>query len=186
MAFIDTTELDELRRKMLSFARSQLNDDPLAEDTVQEALAGAFKNADSFKRSAHFKTWVFAILKNKISDALRQRYRQPESESFDDDCKDCGSANDQYFNSDGHWQDEHRPQRWGAADNLVHNEQFWRVFDTCLEILPADQARAFMMREFVELSSAEICETLELSTSNLHVLLHRARLRLRDCLAKHW
>lgn len=186
MAFDDSRVLEELRSKMLIFARSQLNDNALAEDTVQEALAGAFKNADSFNRSAHFKTWVFAILKNKISDALRQRYRQPEIEHFDEDCKDCGSVNDQYFNPDGHWQDEHRPQRWGAAETLVHSEQFWRVFDTCLDVLPADQARAFMMREFVELSSAEICATLELSTSNLHVLLHRARLRLRDCLAKHW
>lgn len=186
MDFIAATELEELRRKMLSFARSQLNDDALAEDTVQDALAGALKNAGSFSRSASLKTWVFAILKNKIADALRHRYRQPESERFDEDCKDCGPANDQYFDADGHWQDEHRPQRWGAADNLVHNEHFWRVFDTCLEVLPAEQARAFMMREFIELSSAEICETLELSTSNLHVLLHRARLRLRDCLAKHW
>lgn len=44
----------------------------------------------------------------------------------------------------------------------------------------------FMMREFLELSSSEICESAGLSTSNMHVILHRARLTLRNCLQKNW
>ena len=43
-----------------------------------------------------------------------------------------------------------------------------------------------MMREFIELDADEICVTVELSTSNLHVLLHRARLRLRECVENKW
>jgi RNA polymerase sigma-70 factor (ECF subfamily) len=43
-----------------------------------------------------------------------------------------------------------------------------------------------MMREFIELDSEEICQSAEISTTNLHVLLHRARLRLRQCLGVHW
>jgi RNA polymerase sigma-70 factor (ECF subfamily) len=52
--------------------------------------------------------------------------------------------------------------------------------------LPENQARLFMMREFIELESNEICETLNISTSNLHVMLYRARLRLRECLENRW
>jgi RNA polymerase sigma-70 factor (ECF subfamily) len=69
---------------------------------------------------------------------------------------------------------------------MVHDEQFWRVFDICLAGLPPEQGRVFMMREFIELDSDEICAALQLSTSNLHVLLYRARLRLRECLEDSW
>ncbi len=75
----DPVFLGELRRQMLKFATLQLNNPDLAEDAVQEALIGAIKNASSFARKAAFKTWVFAILKNKIADTLRQRHRLVEA-----------------------------------------------------------------------------------------------------------
>lgn len=167
---------------MLSFARLQLSDEHLAEDAVQEALAGALKNASSFSRQSTLKTWVFSILKRKIADILRGQYREPAR----DDCKDCTMEDDDSFNDRGHWQAGATPRRWGDTHSLTNNTQFWQVFDACLDALPAEQARVFMMREYIELDSAEICASLELTTSNLHVLLHRARLRLRECLANNW
>lgn len=175
-------ELADLRSQMLSFARLQLEDPHLAEDAVQEALAGALRNADSFTRSASLKTWFFAILKHKIADILRSRYREPVRE----DCKACLENNDELFDDSGHWRAGVTPRRWGDTQQLADTSDFWRVFDVCLEHLPGEQARVFMMREFIELESAEICASLELSTSNLHVLLHRARLKLRHCLAENW
>ena len=82
---IDLTDeafLRELREQMLKFARLQLNDEQLAEDAVQEALIGALKNARSFARQAALKTWVFAILKNKIADILRGKYRRNEVSDY--------------------------------------------------------------------------------------------------------
>ncbi|MDO6681292.1 RNA polymerase factor sigma-70 [Oceanobacter sp. 5_MG-2023] len=180
--------LEQLRHQMLSFARLQLNDDHLAEDAVQEALAGALKNADAFKRQAALKTWVFAILKNKITDILRQKYRSQEHMLPDDDdgCKNGEELDDQLFDHRGHWQADERPQHWGAPQRLVYERQFWQVFDACLNHLPAQQARVFMMREFLELSSNEICSAQSVSVSNLHVLLYRARLQLRECLENNW
>ena len=175
-------DLDGLRKQMLSFARLQLSDEHLAEDAVQEALAGALKNASSFSRQSTLKTWVFSILKRKIADILRGQYREPVREA----CKDCATDGDEPFDDRGHWQPGATPRRWGDTHALTDNTQFWQVFDTCLEALPAEQARVFMMREYIELDSAEICASLELTTSNLHVLLHRARLRLRECLANNW
>ena len=52
-------DIESLRKQMLSFARLQLDDEHLAEDAVQEALAGALKNASSFSRQSTLKTWVF-------------------------------------------------------------------------------------------------------------------------------
>ena len=64
--------------------------------------------------------------------------------------------------------------------------QFADVMQACLDHLPPTQARVFMMREWLELDAGEICHELTITTSNLWVLLHRARLRLRECLQGAW
>lgn len=180
----DTAFLQDIRRQMIKFAMLQLNDDSQAEDAVQEALIGAMKNADSFGGRAAFKTWMFAILKNKIADMLRMRQRTVNIGSFasDEDDEDLSEL----FDRKGHWLADERPVAWGDPETVMRNQHFWRVFEACLEKLPPRQARVFMMREFIELDADEICATLELTTSNLHVLLHRARLRLRECLENNW
>ena len=181
----DERFLMELRRQMLAFARLQLNDEHQAEDVVQEALAGALKNADAFARRAALKTWVFAILKHKIADQLRGRYRQ--AQLIDDDaCNNGDELDDHKFDDRGHWSPDERPQQWGLPQRLVHERQFWTVFDACLNRLPARQGRVFMMREFLELSTEEICHAAELTVNNLNVLLYRARAQLRECLEHNW
>lgn len=177
--------ISELRRQMLRFATLQLNNSELAEDAVQEALISAMKNADSFAGNAAFKTWVFAILKNKIADTLRQRQRLVEASRLlhaDEEDEDL----DELFDRKGFWQPDERPQTWGNPEGAVHNQHFWRVFEACLDHLPGQQARLFMMREFVEMETKEICAAVGITVSNLNVSLHRARLRLRECLENKW
>ena len=185
MIWADPVFLEDLRRQMLKFATLQLRDAHLAEDAVQEALIGAMKNASSFNRAASLKTWVFAILKNKIADTFRQRQRLVEASRLmtaDQEDEDL----DELFDRKGFWQPDERPGRWNGADNAVEDAQFWRVFEACLENLPGKQARVFMMREFVEMESHEVCEAVGITVSNLNVILYRARLRLRECLENRW
>lgn len=173
---ISDEQLIEIREQMLKFARLQLRDSILAEDIVQEALLSALKNIESFQRQAALKTWIFAILKNKIIDYLRKKDRFiTESELIDDE-----NANP-FFERDGHWHHEYCPQQW--PENAVYSDEFWMLFETCLTHLPARQGRVFMMREYLELPADEICKTVEISSGNLHTLLHRARLQLQQCLS---
>ncbi|WP_341937426.1 sigma-70 family RNA polymerase sigma factor [Marinimicrobium sp. C2-29] len=183
--FCDERYLIELRKQMLRFAQLQLSDPAAAEDAVQEALAGALKNAKSFAGSSAFKTWVFAILKHKITDHFRsQKHLINESSLAYDD--DESTEPGDLFNDKGFWRPEERPGVWPDPDAALEDGHFWRVFEACLDHLPAKQARVFMMREFIGLTTDEICETVTLTVSNLHVLLHRARLRLRECLEDNW
>ena len=183
--FHDAAFLDELRRKMLKFASLQLGDHHLAEDAVQEALAGAMRNAGSFSGRSAFQTWVFAILKNKIIDILRQRKRQ--ALTVDLMPPDTDGDEDSYpFDRTGGWKAEHKPADWGNPEADLLGKDFWRVFEACVDHLPPDQGRVFMMREFVEMDTPDICREVGITVSNLHVLLHRARLKLRGCLDKHW
>lgn len=181
----DPVFLEDLRRQMLKFATLQLRDAHLAEDAVQEALIGAMKNAGSFEREASLKTWVFAILKNKIADTLRQRHRLVEASRLLGSDQEEDDLNE-LFDRKGFWQPDERPGRWNGPDSAVEDQQFWRVFEACLSQLPDQQARVFMMREFVEMESHEVCKEVGITTSNLHVILYRARLRLRECLENRW
>lgn len=181
----DDAFLSDLRRQMLRFATMQLSDAHLAEDAVQEALIGALKNASSFGRRSALKTWVFAILKNKIADTLRRKQRLVDASSLlrEDEEEEDFSA---LFDAKGHWHMDDRPATWGSPELTLREGQFWKVFEACLDNLPGNQARVFMMREFIELDTSEICATVGVTVTNLNVMLHRARLRLRECLEDRW
>ena len=181
----DTAFLNDLRRQMVKFATLQLSNPHLAEDAVQEALIGALKNAKSFAGRAALKTWVFAILKNKIADVLRQKQRLVDASSL---LRENEEEEDfsELFDQKGFWRKDERPATWGNPQDSLRQNQFWKVFEICLEKLPGNQARVFMMKEFVELDAPEICATVGISTSNLNVMLHRSRLRLRECLENNW
>ncbi|MDO8319922.1 RNA polymerase factor sigma-70 [Rhodoferax sp.] len=181
----DAAFLNDLRRQMLKFATLQLSNSHAAEDAVQEALVGALKNAKSFAGRAALKTWVFAILRNKIADVLRQKKRMVDASSLlreDEEGEDFAEL----FDTKGMWQTDEKPATWGNPQDALHQNQFWKVFEICLEALPGNQARVFMMKEFVELETAEICTAVGITTTNLNVMLHRSRLRLRECLENNW
>lgn len=181
----DPVYLTSVRVDMLRFARQQLGSDDEAEDAVQEALAGALQNAANFRGEAALKTWVIAILKNKIADILRQRQRRPINASQLAADRHDGPL-PAVFDQKGMWRDAARPKHWEDPEADLHSRQFLEVFDACLGRLPPQQGRVFLMREVVELDTPEICSELGLSVSNVHVILHRARLALRACLQLHW
>ncbi|BAL23207.1 RNA polymerase factor sigma-70 [Azoarcus sp. KH32C] len=182
----DDAFVESLRRQMLRFATLQLSDRDLAEDAVQEALVGALRNAASFSRRSALRTWVFAILRNKIADILRHKERVVDAGSLrrDDDEEDEDFS--ALFDQRGYWQADSHPAAWGNPQESLREQQFWRIFEICLDGLPPGQARVFMMREFIELESNEICAAAGVTMSNLNVMLYRARMRLRECLELRW
>lgn len=181
----NTEYLNDLRQQMIKFALLQLSSFQEAEDVVQEALTSAFEHLKSFSGRAAFKTWVFAILKNKMVDLIRQKNRLiTMSELFDDQENDLSI--DELFDATGHWHKYEAPKSWQSPEEMMEQQDFWIVFDACLNHLPAKYAQVFMLREMIELSSDEICEKLQLTISHLNVLMYRSRARLRECLENKW
>ena len=177
-------ELASLRRDMLNFARIQLRDNASAEDAVQEALVAALTGQKQFNNRAQLKTWVFAILKNKIIDIIRERTRTPGTAMAVDEIPE--DAYDDLFNKKGFWQEDARPSSWGDPESSFSSRQFWQVFEICLTRLPENTARVFMMREMLGFETEEICKELAISPTNCWVVLHRARMGLRLCLDERW
>ncbi|MBP8195440.1 MAG: RNA polymerase subunit sigma, partial [Azonexus sp.] len=85
-----------------------------------------------------------------------------------------------------HWRPENRPFGWGDPEESLREERFWAVFEICLNHLPERTARVFMMREFLELETDEVCRELGITISHCNVILHRARHGLRRCLETSW
>lgn len=183
---MDVEFLTQIRRDMLRFASLQLRDDQLAEDVVQEAMVAALDGQKQFAGRAAVKTWVFAILRNKIVDAIRQKSRSVNFSALQPEEAEMEQTFEALFKANAHWRPEEQPADWGNPESALQQEQFWAVFEACLNHLPENTARVFMMREFLGFDTAEVCRELGISTSNCHVILHRARNGLRRCLEKNW
>jgi RNA polymerase sigma-70 factor (TIGR02943 family) len=174
-------QVEFLRPQLLRYARSQLRNDAWAEDAVSETLLAALERPQAFAGGSALKTWLVGILKHKLIDQLRRQSR--EATVLDrDDSEDLDAV---MFDETGHWRET--PVDWSDQPELLCGQrQFLAVLDACVDKLPATQGRVFMMREWLELETDEICKELTITTTNLWVLLHRARLRLRDCLQVSW
>ena len=176
------TQLENMRPALLRFAQLQLRDETLAQDVVQEALLAVLEKPERFAGLSSLRTYVIGIMKYKIIDALRAQGRERPLEPYDDQTED--DLVDALFTANGHTISA--PSAWGDPHATLEQKDFFRVLEVCLDKLPPKTARIFLMREWLELETEEICKELSCSTSNAWVMLYRARLRLRECLELNW
>lgn len=176
-------QLVEHRLYLIRFARLQLRNDDWAEDAVSETILAALSRPQSFGNRSQLKTWLVGILKHKVIDLIRSNARLVVLASGEDEGQGDGLEG-LAFRADGHFIES--PNDWGSPDKTLQQAQFFEVLDACIERLPPSLGRLFLMREWLELSSQEICKELSLTPTNLYVQLHRARLRLQECLNINW
>ena len=174
--------VDEHGDYLYRFASIRLNNKSLAEDMVQETFLAALKNVKNFDNRSSIRTWFSSILKNKIIDHYRKKaraFQEEDLDAFDDQKND--------FLENGHWNEERAPADWGMhPEKALDQKEFMQVLRTCLAILPEKIAAVFALREIEQQESQEICNDLGISSSNLWVMLHRARNGLRKCLELNW
>lgn len=175
-------ELEALRPALLRFAMLQLRNTSAAEDVVQDALLAVLEHPDRFAGQSSLRTYVTAILKHKIIDVMRASRREFPIMAADGESDT--DVIDALFKEDGHTVSV--PRAWGDPGAALQQKDFFRVLESCLERLPEKTARIFMMREWLELETDEICKELRISSSNAWVMLYRARVQLRECLDLRW
>lgn len=179
--------LDDHADYLFKYAVFRLRDDTAAEDAVQETFLAGLRAYKKFEGRGSERTWLVGILKHKIIDHFRRSSREvPIGEGSEEapEHKEFFERKDQW---PGHWNTQFAPSEWLATPaELIERNDFWNVFSGCLSPLPERTANAFTMREVDGLKSEEICEILGISVNNLWVMLHRARLHLRNCLEINW
>jgi RNA polymerase sigma-70 factor (TIGR02943 family) len=176
-------QLGALRQDLQRYAQLQLRNEAWAEDVVSETLLVALEKPESFDNRSQLKTWLIGILKYKILDKFRHNKREvslPDQEDVSNNERLEGLL----FKADGHF--ETPPSDWGDPVTQLNRQEFFVVLEACIEKLPVQLGRLFLMREWLELSSEEICKELGLTSTNFYVQLYRARIRLRECLNINW
>jgi len=153
----------------------------VAEDLVQETFLAALKARENFAGQSSEKTWLIGILKHKLIDHLRRAHRHIQT----DDIEKSADLNAERFDDRGHW--SINIDTWDDPSASLQQEEFWAALSHCISGLPDHLADLFTLREIDEVDSEEVCEILGISTrNNMWVMLSRTRVRLRDCMDKHW
>lgn len=167
---------------LYAYTLSRLNDEEQARDLVQETFLAALERVDRFEGKSTERTWLTAILKNKIVDVYRKKSSGLVNKAAEGD-----EAEPDFFEEDGHWRNEHRPLAFGAEEHdPLHQKEFNQILQKCMQKLPALWLAVFTMKHMDDQSAEVICAELKVSSSNYWVIIHRAKLNLRACLQKNW
>lgn len=166
---------------LFRYALAKVRSRDLAEDLVQETFLAAWRARANFTGEASVRTWLTAILHRKLIDGYRRR--SLEQKTFSTDAGEDRFSFDP-FNRRGKWKSE--PKGWtDPAENLTGAE-FRAAFAACLAKLPPRWHEAFVLRYLDEETGVRVSRELGLTSANLWVILHRARLQMWQCLSKSW
>lgn len=181
-----TIELDAalvaLHPQLVRFARMQLRNDGLADDVASAALLAVMERPRAFEGRSSLRTYVTGILKHKITDMFRLQGRELQMTSPQGVPPD--EAVDAILAAEGSWLTP--SAAWPGPEAALQSSEFLDVLQTCVERLPPRLARVYMMREGLEHGVSRVCEDMAISRGNAAVMLHRARMQLRECLARNW
>jgi len=173
------TWVDRFADELYSFAKWKVSNEETARDLVQDTFFAAYRRIEEFRGESSERTWLFAILKNKILDFYRSKYRKQEHLSLPEE-------ND-FFESKGHWKKDALPGNWHSKEvDALQQKEFFQVLSACRDKLTAQQQLVFAYKYLEDKDANEICKEMNISSSNYWVLLHRARVQLRSCLEKNW
>ncbi len=173
---------------LFNYAIVRVNDTEKAEDLVQETFLSGLKGKDNFLGKSAERTWLISILKRKIIDTYRKQYASKESSmaEYEQDISD----GDFYRSEDpfkGHWLEGKGPHSNSLMpDGEMEQVELMEIIQTCISLLPPNLASAFVMKMIDEAESDEVCKELGITPSNLWVMLHRARLKMRQCVESKW
>ncbi|CAH0273239.1 MULTISPECIES: sigma-70 family RNA polymerase sigma factor [unclassified Pedobacter] len=167
---------------LYGFAMSRLRDEDVAKDLVQDTFLAGLQRLNRFEGNSEEKTWLTAILKNKIADFYRKRSAiNLKAVGIEDERQDFFDA------ESGHWTEKDYPRAFGLeVDNPLMMKELGNILNECLAKLPGLWFSVFSMKHMDDLASELICTELKLTAANFWVIMHRTKLNLRACLQKNW
>lgn len=173
------TWIDKYSDYLFNYTISRVNDREIAKDLVQETFFAGLKSMKNFKGEASESTWLISILKRKIID----HYRKINSAKGKAEVR----INYSDAESEGDWLEEQVADPFDkTAEDKLENEELGDAIMNCLSKLPEKQATVFRMKTIEGLDTEFICKELDITPSNLWVIVHRARQAMADCLETNW
>lgn len=177
---IDPTKwIDQYADYLFNYSITRVNDREIAQDLVQDTFLAGLKSMKNFKGEASERTWLISILKRKIIDHYRKiNSNKGKAEvriNYNDD------------ESEGDWLEERVADPFDkTAEDTMQNSELNDAIYKCLDKLPPKQAEIFKMKTILGYDTEVICNDLNITASNLWVIVHRARTAMANCLKENW
>ena len=168
-------ECVSVRPYLLQYATFKLGDEQLAQDVVQDTLLAAFEGLTSYEARASARTWISAILRHKITDAIRAAYDERKRLDRSADVED-----ETIWRGNSPLTGHHRMSEDPLAS--LERASWLRLIDAGMRRLPPRAAKVFLLTECLGMNAGEVCRALSISESNVWVSRHRARKQLREFL----
>lgn len=162
---------------MLRLCAGVVKNQATAEEIVQETWVAVLENIAGFEGRSSLAGWIYSILMNKARTRLK---RDGRSISFEDNGEE--DSLQAAFDGRGRWKD--RPELWDdlTPERILAGKTALDHVSLAIGRLPPAQRAVILLRGQADLDPAEICDILDISPANMRVLLHRARLAVRDTL----
>ncbi len=178
--------VDRFGDALYGYAVRRVGRADVAEDLVQEAMLAGVRAWPTFGGRADVGTWLTSILRHKVADHLRARYREGQRSGGPSDPHGQPSTEeDALFDARGRWREP--VSAWsGDPSRMAEGRELRRAVDACLSKLPKPMAYLFVGRVEGSVPTADLCGELGITPENGWTLLHRAKLRLRRCLTDTW
>lgn len=162
---------------MIRFATGIVRSRHVAEEVVQDTWVSVLGRIDLFEGRSSLASWIYAILVNRARTVAKREGRIV----FFDDANDGNGLADA-FDGRGRWRDI--PELWDelTPDRHVEGRSVLQHVETAIEALPPAQRAVLILRSQQELEPKEVCTLLGMSEGNMRVLLHRARVNVRNVL----
>ena len=170
--------VSEYQNIMISVARAIVGD-AFADEVVQDAWISAIKALPKFEGRSSLKTWLLHIVSNGAKSRVRRENRHS---SLDDGWQAISSDK---FDNTGHRYDDVLPWEDATPEAILANEQLQLIIEENFRQLPAQQRAALSLYDIEGIEMKEICNILDVSASNVRVLLHRARTTLHHCIEQY-
>ncbi|MBU2949519.1 sigma-70 family RNA polymerase sigma factor [Tamlana agarivorans] len=171
--------IDSYSDYLFNYTISRVSDREIAQDLVQDTFLAALKSMKNFKGEASERTWLISILKRKIID----HYRKINSNKGKAEVR----INYRDSESEGDWLEERVADPFDkTAEDALENSELGDAIHNCLSKLPKKQAEVFKMKTILNYETETICNELNITASNLWVIIHRARTAMADCLKENW
>lgn len=165
---------------LFNYTITRVRDRETAQDLVQDTFMAGLKSMKNFKGEASERTWLVSILKRKIIDY----YRKINSKKGQAEVRVNFS---QDGDEEGSWLEKKVADPFDkTAEDTIENTELGLAIHECLEKLPQKQAEVFKMKTLLGYETEAICNELNITASNLWVIIHRARTGLASCLKENW
>jgi len=182
--------LDRYYSAMLRTAMIYVGSRARAEEVVQETWLAVLAGIHGFKGRSSLKTWIFRILINRARTCATREARVVPLSSLPDSQEGAGWGGTPYPADPLERAPAGAEPGFGAgpaatAEELLLSRELRERIEHAVAALPEKQREVIVMRDIEGWSAGEVCNMLEISESNQRVLLHRARVKVRDLLAPY-